>query len=272
MRDPAGHGPVVHATVSAARPVGGYDAVSLSVPSSPAWERSRPGQLLVVPGDPARGELLPRVLWLAGADVDPLHGTTIEVVVPAGSGPGPGEVVRLLGPLGRGFPLPTDPVPVLVVAQELSAAPVRWLVTLLRARGCAAHVLLVAGDPDRHLDPGSLRRLAGSVVLTTPEALPTALADRLDDPATDPAVVFATGPRELVAVVASLAAPRGRVVRVAAVDPGATVVCGTGLCGACDLVLQGPDGPRRVRPCLEGPVVPGEWLLTARAEARRAPR
>lgn len=272
MASPGRTDPAVPARVTAVRPVGGYDAVSLSVSSSPAWERSRPGQLVAVPGEPGRGELLPRVHWLAHSDVDPLHGTTVEVVVPAGQGPGPGEEVRLLGPLGRGFPLPSDPVPVLVVAQGISAAPVHWLVTLLRSRGCAVHVLLAADDPDAHLDPGSLRRRAETVVLTTPADLPAALADRLDDPATDPAVVFATGPRPLVGVVAALAAPRGRVVRVAAVDPEDPVVCGTGLCGGCDLVLEDADGPRRVRPCLEGPVVPGEWLLTARSEVRRAPR
>lgn len=268
--------PVLRAEVSAVRPVGGYDAVSLSVPPSPLWERARPGQLLVVPGDPGRGAVLPRVHWLAGVSTDPLHGTTLEVVVPvatsAGAGLRPGLEVRLLGPLGRGFPLPSAPVPVLLVAHEGSAAPLRWAVALLRERGCPVHVVLSSSDPDLHLDPGSLRRQADSVVLTTPQDLRETLTARLEDGDADIALVLATGPRDLVQDVAALAAAHGRVARVSAVDPEAEVVCGTGLCGACDVHVPTPQGSRRVRPCLDGPVVPGEWLPAGPTEVARAPR
>lgn len=264
-------GPAVQAVVSAVRAVGSYDVVSLTVPSAPGWDRARPGQLVVLPADPARGSVLPAVHWLAEVASDPVHGTTVQLVVAMDTHQ-VGEEVRLLGPLGRGFPLPSRPVSALVVAHERSAAPVRWLVSLLRERGCAVHVLLSAGDPDRHLDPGGLRRQAASVVLTRPEDLPTELSARLDDPGTDPALVLAAGPRDLVRVVASLSAPRGRVVRVTALDPDTGPVCGTGVCGCCDVVVDDAAGARRVRPCLEGPVLPGEWLLSARSEARRAAR
>lgn len=266
-----GAGPVVHATVSAVRPVGGYDVISLSVASSPGWGRARPGQLVVVPVDPGTGRVLPHVHWLAGVDVDPVHGTTVELVLPAGA-PVPGERLRLLGPLGRGFPLPAAAVPVLVVAHEGSAAPVRWLVQRLRGRGCPVHVLLSADDPDRHLDPGLLRRLADSVVLTSPDALPAALAVCLEDPVTDPALVLATGPDVLVRRVVEEAVPRGRVVRVAALDPGSGTVCGTGVCGSCDLLVDDDGRRRRVRPCLEGPALPGEWLVDGRTGAHGATR
>lgn len=264
-------GPVVHATVSALRPVGRYDVLSLSVPSSPDWGRARPGQLVVVPVDPGLGQVLPRAYWLADVVVDPVHGTTIELVLPAGA-PVPGGQLRLLGPLGRGFPLPTTPVSTLVVAHEGSAAPVRWLVGLLRERGCTVHVVLSAEDPDRHLDPGVLRRLAHSVVLTRPSDLAAELTARLDDPATDPALVLATGPGDLVGEVVRQGLPRGRVVRVAALDPDSAAVCGTGVCGWCELHVQDGADRRRVRPCLEGPVLPGEWLAPHRAGVRGAAR
>lgn len=265
-----GPGTDLLALVSAVRPEGGYDVLTLAVPGHPSWDRARPGQLLVVPGDPTAGAVLPRVLWLAGVDVDPLHGTSVQVVLTQeDSQTWPvGTQVRLLGPLGRGFALPTQPVPVVVVAHEDSAAPVRWLVALLRERGCAVHVLLSADDPDRRPDPGLLRRTAAGVVLSTSEDLRAALTTLLG--AVDPSLVLATGPADVVRLVAELA--RDRVVRVAAVDPGANVVCGTGICGVCDLFVPGESGPRRVRPCLEGPVVPGEWLAGAGREVPGASR
>lgn len=258
------------ALVSAVRPEGGYDVLTLAVPAHPSWARARPGQLLVLPGDPARGAVLPRVLWLAGVHVDPVHGTTIQVVLPEKEAHGwpLGTHVRLLGPLGRGFALPAQEVDVVVVAHEAAAAPVRWLVGLLRERGCPVHVVLSADDPDLRPDPGPLRRSAAAVVLTSGADLRTALRAVLDR--VDPALVLATGPTEVVRVVAELA--RGRVVRVSAVDPEALVVCGTGVCGACDVVVTDGAGPRRLRPCTEGPVVPGEWLLGPGTEVSGAPR
>lgn len=252
-------GAELSALVSAARPEGAYDVLTLAVPARASWAGARPGQLLVVPGDPARGAVLPRVLWLAGVQVDPLHGTTIQVVLPEAEARAwpVGRAVRLLGPLGRGFALPSQPVDVVIVAHEESAAPVPWLVSLLRERGCPAHVVLPADDADRRLDPGPLRRLASGVVLTGTEDLPAALGSLLAT--VDPALVLALGPTHVVRTVAEHS--RGRVARVTLVDPGAPVVCGTGVCGVCDLEVPDAAGPRRVRPCVEGPVVPGSWLI-----------
>ncbi|MFK5585048.1 hypothetical protein [Serinicoccus sp. LYQ131] len=261
--------PVVDAVVALVRASGPYDIVSLAVPGGPVWDRARPGQLLVLPGAATRGEVLPRVLWLAGVRVEPVHGTTAEVVLPVGHGLVVGAGVRLLGPLGRGFPLPAGPTPTLLIGHEGSVVPLRWLVALLRERDCPVHTVLSADDPDHHLDLGLLRRQATSVVLTDPQELPAVVAARLDDPDLEVALVVATGPLTLVREVAALALARGLTTRVAAVDPGAPVVCGTGLCGQCDLVVGNGDGggttaaARTVRACLDGPVVPGEWVLGA---------
>lgn len=257
-------GPVLDAVVTLARASGPYDIVSLAVPAGPAWARARPGQLLVLPGIPARGEQLPRVLWLAGVSVEPVHGTTIDVVLPVGHEMRVGREVRILGPLGRGFQLPADAVPTVLVGHEDSVTPLRWLLHLLRERGCPVHLVLSADDPDRHLDLGVLRRQATSVVLTTPQDLAQVLALRLDDRSVDAALVLGTGPGPLVREVARLAGARGLAVRVCAVDPAAAVVCGTGLCGQCDLVVRDGRGTARtLRACLDGPVLPGEWLLDA---------
>lgn len=257
-------GRTVLGLVSAVRPAGALDVVRLSVPSDPAWGRARPGQLVVVPGDPGGGEVLPAVRWLAGVDVDPVHGTSVELVVPEADGYAVGTRVRLLGPLGRGFALPAQPVPVLVVAHQAAAAPVRWLVELLRPRGCPTHVVLSTEDPDLLADPGPLRRAADTVVLTRPEDLAGAAGRAASD--CDAAVVLVAAPPALAREV--VARTRGRVVRVAPLDTEGPVVCGTGLCGGCDLPPPGL-GERPLRVCLEGPVLAGDRLeaLTDRGVA-----
>lgn len=255
--------PLVEARVTAVRAAGAFDAVRLTVPDGRAWARARPGQLVVVPTDPARGSVLPEVHWLAGVHADPVHGTSLELLLDVARRTAPGERLRLLGPLGRGFAPPSSPVPVLLVGHEQGAVPLRWLLEMLKARGCPVHVLLSASDPERHVDLVHLRRHTRAVVLTEPQDLPAALERVLDDPAVDPAVVYAAAPLTALQDVAGRALRRGLLVRVAALDvQGPGVVCGTGVCGACDLLVHDGDGAagRLLRPCLEGPVVPGEWL------------
>lgn len=254
----------VQAVVTALRPAGACDVVRLTVPDGRPWAGARPGQLVVVPTAPARGSVLPEVHWLAGVHADPVHGTSLELVLPVGRRTAPGERWALLGPLGRGFAPPATPVPVVLVGHEAGAVPLRWLLEGLRARGCPVHVVLSAADPELHLDLVQLRRHARTVVLTPPEDLPDALDRVLGGPGADAAVLYAAAPPPVVREVAARAARRGLVARVAALDldgPGAR--CGTGLCGGCDMVVQAGDGsgPRVLRACLEGPVVPGEWLL-----------
>lgn len=251
----------VDAVVTAVRAAGAHDVVSLRVPDPDPWLRCRPGQLVVVPTDPRRGAVLPEVHWLAGVSTDPLHGTTVELVLPAERGTEPGQRWRLLGPLGRGFAPPAQPVPALLVAHEDGAVPLRWLLHVLRRRGCPVHVLLSATDPDRHVDLASVRRHAGSVVLCEPGALAAAVLRALEDPGTDPSVVYGAAPLPLLRAVAQVALAGGRAVRVAALDPAAPVVCGTGLCGACDLEVHRGSAGEVLRPCLDGPVLPGEWLV-----------
>ncbi|ANS77590.1 Dihydroorotate dehydrogenase electron transfer subunit [Serinicoccus hydrothermalis] len=263
-RDRHHHGSVLEAEVTLTRPSGAYDVVSLAVPSDPVWERCRPGQFLVLPGDLGRGEPLPTLLWVAGVSVDPLHGTAVEVVLPAAERHRltDGRRHRLLGPLGRGFGLPAHPVPVLVAGHEAATVPLRWLVPLLRERGSEVHLVLSADDPDRHLDVGLLRRQAATVVLTDGAELGPTVARRLDEEQ-DVAVVYAAGSRDQVHELAGASRQRGRVSRVLALDLQEPVLCGTGLCGQCDLLVEAERSARLLRACLEGPVVPGELVADA---------
>lgn len=262
-----GGAPVSTGTVSAVRAAGAYDVVSLTVPGG--WANARPGQLVVIPADPAGGTVLPAVHWLVGVHQDPVHGTSIELLMPSVAPVGTGATLRLLGPLGRGFATPSSPVPVLLVGHGSGAAPLRWLVDRLRARKCPVHLVLSADDPDRHLELGTLRRLVDSIVLCHPEDLAVTVDRVLHDPACDPAVVYAVLPPDIGTTVAQITQLAGRVCRIAPLDLDAEVVCGTGVCGGCELET---GGRQRIRPCLDGPVLPGDMLTTTAAAGQTGAR
>lgn len=259
----------VSATVAAARPIGAHDVVSLRVPEHPDWARCRPGQFVLTPGDPALGGLRPDRRWVAGVAADPLHGTTVDLVVPAAT-LDVGERLEVIGPLGRGFSLPAAPVRVLLVGHGAGEVPVHWLMRLLHARGCEVHLVSGADDSELHLDLGQARRHAGSVVLAEPEGLLEASTRVLDDPHCGADLVYGAGAPGVLAPVAREASERGLPSRWAALDLEAEVVCGSGVCGACDLTVGAGDVSAVVRPCLEGPVVAGErWQPAVEARGLR---
>lgn len=254
--------PVVAEVVSA-RPDGVAQRLTLSLPTPGGARLSvRPGQFMVLPADPATGVVLPQAWWLAGVHHDLTHGTTVEVVTDH-DGWAPHDRVSVTGPLGRGFPLPAEAVGTVVVGDELAQAPARWLAALLRDRGCAVALVLCAREVDRHLDLTSARRLADPVLLTDPDGLGRTLrglAGRLD-----PALMYGVGRHQVALTVAQVAAQVRAASQVTAFDAGGRGGCGVGLCHACEVTLG--QGPRRrpVRPCVEGPVLPGEALLAAGA-------
>lgn len=258
----------VTAEVVAVRPVGAYHQVSLSLPGpvapsvgTPAPVTPRAGQMLVHQHRRG-GVVLPDTWWVAGADLDPVHGATVEVVVERPPAP-PGSGLRVLGPLGRGFVAPRPAVPVLVVAHELGQAPALWWARELAERGCPTHLVLVAAHPGRHVDLVRARRGAASVLLCEPGALGEVLARAVTS--SDAAVLYAVGPRGVCRVVARVAESAGVVSQVTAFDAATAGGCGTGLCGACEMPASGLPR-RRIRPCADGPVLRGDLLDWGLAE------
>jgi dihydroorotate dehydrogenase electron transfer subunit len=119
--------------------VGAYQWLRLQAPG--IAQRARPGQFVAVAvGGATSGHLLRRCFSIHR--VDPLLGN-VELVV-AAHGPGTvwltdlaaGAQVDLVGPLGRPFPLPTEPVPCVLVGGGYGSAPLFWLADVLRDRGC----------------------------------------------------------------------------------------------------------------------------------------
>src|SRR5699024_888466 len=102
------------------------------------------------------------------------YGGTTEIVV-AAHGPGtqaltrlePGEGVGVVGPLGRGFPLPSEAVPCVLLGGGYGAAPRFWLAEQLRDRGCPVEIVLGAATAERLYGVVEARRVADGVTVTT---------------------------------------------------------------------------------------------------------
>ena len=99
---------------------------------------------------------------------------TVDVVV-AAHGPGTEwltglrahDEVDIVGPLGRPFPLPKEPVPTILVGGGYGSAPLFWLAETLRERGCRVEMVLGAATESRLFGVVEARRCADGVTITT---------------------------------------------------------------------------------------------------------
>ncbi|MGH3460836.1 MAG: hypothetical protein ACRDP9_05100 [Kribbellaceae bacterium] len=263
----------IRGEVLSVRRTGAYHHLTLRTPGIAA--NTRPGHFvaLAVGGDePVR--LGRRAFWVYAADPGGLYGGSTEVVVAvrgAGTawltGLGTGDPVDMLGPLGKPFALPREPVGCLLVGGGYGAAPLLGLARRLVDRGCKVHMLLGAATEDRLLSPLEARRAATSVALATIDGsvgtagpVGTLLPDAFGT--LDVEVAYACGPHSLLRAVSEAATAYGAYSQCAVELPTS---CGTGLCLSCVLEVTGDDGrTRTVRSCVEGPVFAGDAVRWGR--------
>ena len=261
----------VTAEIVASSPAGAYRRVVLAVPAGAAVaETARPGHFVALSvGGPTSGTLLRRSFSIhnvtpAGAGSRGL----VELIV-AGHGPGtqwlvaapPGTTVDLVGPLGRPFPLPSEPVACVLVGGGYGSAPLFWLGDVLRARGCHVEIVLGAATAERLYGESIAGRHADGVTVTTDDGSAGVrgwVSDVLPDTITlsQAQVVYACGPMGMLRSVTEVATSRGAVAQVAVEE---AMACGIGICMTCVMPVIGSDGITRMsRSCLDGPVLRGD--------------
>lgn len=237
-------------------------------------ERFRPGTVVALAvGGPMSDRLTRVTLPIHRVRATGAYGGTVEVVLTAtdpatqwlASAPA-GTAVGVVGPLGRPFALPKEPVTCVLVGEGAASAPLFSLAERLRERGCAVHMLL-GGRTEAHLF-GALeaRRATRGVVVTTEDGsvgIAGSVADVLPDMLTRTAadVVYASAPPATLHAVAAEAELHGAWSQTQIDLP---MPCGTGLCHGCVLPVVGEDGvTRMVRACAEGPVFRGDRVRWA---------
>lgn len=260
----------VVAEVLANEPAGAYRHLVLAAPGLPPL--AAPGQFVALavgtPGEHTSAMLLRRSFSLHRAD--PADGTVEVVLAAHGAGTReltvlrPGERVDVLGPLGRGFPLPSAAEPCVLVGGGYGSAPLLWLAERLRDGGCPVEVVLGAATADRLFGVAEAAQVTGgadAVHVTTDDGtagtrgwvsdvLPRALER------SGARTVYACGPMGMLRAVTEVAAGHDAVAHVAVEE---AMACGIGICMTCVLPVVRDDGrTAMVRSCVDGPVLRGD--------------
>ena len=261
--------PQVAGELIGTRRVGAYQQLTFVAPG--VAELARPGQFvaLAVDGDTS-AHLLRRCFSIHKVSPSGTYGGTVDVVV-ASRGPGTRWLtglskhheVSIIGPLGRPFPLPNEPVACVLVGGGYGSAPLFWLAAALRERGCHVEMVLGAATEDRLFGVAQARRAADAVTVTTDDGslgVKGWVSDVLPDVIrrSHAVIVYGCGPMAMLRSVTDLAGAEGVIAQVAVEE---SMACGIGVCMTCVMPVVGNDGlTRMVRTCVEGPVFRGDRI------------
>ena len=262
----AEHPPVQRVVdVLGGRPVGAYTELRLAAPE--IAERTAPGQFVAFAvGGPLSANLLRRSIAIA----DAADGVVTVVVAPHGPGSTwlaglrPGDVVDVVGPLGRPFPLPAPGTPALLVGGGYGTAALVGLAERLRTAGSRVTAIAGAASADRLCSVDELARAADEVVVTTDDGSAGRqgwVTDAMAQMIGEIGMVYACGPMGMLRAVGELATAAGVPSYVAVEE---SMACGIGVCMTCVLPVVGEDGLTRfARSCTEGPVFGGDRVRFA---------
>lgn len=257
----------VQGEVLSIRRIGAYSAMTLVAPGMA--EVTRPGHFVAVQvGGPESSMLLRRAFAIYDVKERGVYGGTVEFIFSVhGKGTAwlasrrPQDKLDVVGPLGKPFRLPAEPVTATLVGGGYGSAPLLPLAAALRDRGCRVDFVLGAASADRLFGQLDAKRIATSIEVTTDDGS-TGRQGRVSDvlPAlldrTSSDVIYACGPMAMLRAVSQLARERDIPCQVAVEE---AMACGIGVCMTCVLPVIGDDGlTRMVRSCVEGPVFLGD--------------
>lgn len=255
--------------VLAARRIGAYHSLTFVAPEMA--ERAQPGQFMSV-GVKTAGAILRRPFSIYSVSRHGPWAGTIEIVFDV-VGPGTEwlstlakhDVVDLVGPLGRGFPIPQQDVECLLVGGGYGAAPLLYLAQKLQQEGMRVHMVLGAGTQERLFNVIEAKRLSATAAFTTDDGTfgtQGRVTDVMERMLTEQSigVVYACGPMRMLAAATDVVRRHGRIPIQVAVEE--EMACGVGVCMTCVLPHSKGNGEVvNVRACVEGPVLSGRKIV-----------
>jgi dihydroorotate dehydrogenase electron transfer subunit len=249
---------------------------SLTIVAPEIGQEVAPGQFVTVACAPGSAHILRRPFSVYRVHKRGGWASTIEIVFDI-RGPGTAYLatlrthatVNLIGPLGRGFSIPSRRTHALLVGGGVGAAPLFFLADELRNEGHRVDCILGARDAGRLLNAIDVRRLASVYRITTEDGssgdkgiVTDVMAETMTRCATE--VVYCCGPPGMLAAVARVCVEHGVPVEVAVEE---LMACGYGVCMTCVMPLQrtrprrGEDPVVYARSCTDGPVFDGARVL-----------
>ena len=257
----------VRGEVLSIRRAGDYHALTVVAPG--VAEGARPGHFVAVAvGGPSSATLLRRAFSIYRVQERGVYGSTVEIIF-AVHGKGTAwlaerrahDPVDIVGPLGRPFALPKEPVTATLVGGGYGSAPLFSLAEQLRGRGCRVDMVLGASTESRLFGALEAKRMSTQVAITTEDGTLGEQGKVTDVlPAmirrSDAEVVYACGPMGMLRAVHTIAEAYGAHSQCAVEE---SMACGIGVCMTCVLPVVGDDGQTRMlRSCVEGPVFRGD--------------
>ena len=257
----------VRGEVLSIRRAGEFHALTVVAPG--IAEGARPGHFVAVAvGGPSSATLLRRAFSIYRVQERGVYGSTVEIIF-AVHGKGTAwlaerrahDPVDIVGPLGRPFALPKEPVTATLVGGGYGSAPLFALAEQLRGRGCRVDFVLGAASEPRLFGALEAKRMSTQVAITTEDG---SLGERGRVTDALPAmikrsgaeVVYACGPMGMLRAVHAIAEAYGANSQCAVEE---AMACGIGVCMTCVLPVIADDGQTRMlRSCVEGPVFRGD--------------
>jgi dihydroorotate dehydrogenase electron transfer subunit len=250
--------------------IGSYFHLTFTAPG--IAEKARPGNFVAIAvGGPQSAMLLRRSFSIYRTTPRDRYGGTVEIIFSvAGKGTAWMSSLRIhdpldvVGPLGRPFSLPKEPVNTLLVGGGYGAAPLFTLAETLRSRGCRVDMVLGAASGDRLFGQIDGRRHSTSLTVTTDDGsvgvagrVTEVIPGLIERHGTE--LIYGCGPMGMLRAIATIAEERGIVSQCAVEE---SMACGIGVCMTCVLRVRGNDGVvRMTRSCIEGPVFDGAAVL-----------
>lgn len=245
------------ARVVACAPLGDYTVLTLH--SFAIAQGARPGQFITIATD----QLLRRPFSVYR--IDRGAGTLAVAFDAIGDGTRwlaarePGDVVRVVGPLGHGYEIGAPDGGDLVVGGGYGAAAVAGLADALADRGRAVHAILGARTANRIFRDDLLDRSCETVTVTTDDGSAGArgvVTDVLGEVVRAHGIttVYACGPNQMLRAVSESCGTLGVRAQLAVEE---FMACGIGVCWTCVFPVRVNGTVSHLRSCTEGPVFAG---------------